>query len=160
MMYTIGIDPGITGAVAILKDGKYHALLDMPTFAKGGSGKVKTEVSPTAIKHFIREETDSSSYCKAIIERVNSMPGQGSATVFSLGDSFGAARAVLACMDIPYMDVTPQVWKKYYGLTSDKELSRALASKLFPEAELHLKKHHDRSEALLMANYLYEKEFK
>jgi hypothetical protein len=159
-MITIGVDPGLTGAIAILEDGEYVTLMDMPTTIKGGSGKVKYEVSPTAILQFLVLRVPHATKAKAMIERVNSMPGQGAATVFSLGDSFGSARAVLACFGVPYIDVTPAVWKKHFGLSSDKEQSRALASKLFPQAELHLKKHHDRAEALLMAKYLYEKEAK
>lgn len=159
-MITVGIDPGLTGAIALLRNGEYYDLMDMPTIAKGGSGKVKFEVSPVAITQFLRAKITASDSAASIVERVNSMPGQGAATVFSLGDSFGCARTVLATFGLPYRDVTPQVWKKHFGLTSDKEQSRALASKLFPEAELHLKKHHDRSEALLMARYLWEKEFK
>jgi crossover junction endodeoxyribonuclease RuvC len=156
---TIGIDPGLGGAIALLRDGEYLDLMDMPTTIKGGSGKVKYEVSPIAIVQYLRSKIASNESCASIIERVNSMPGQGAATVFSLGDSFGCARAALAAFGTSYRDVTPTVWKKYFGLSSDKEQSRALASKLFPTAELHLKKHHDRSEALLMAYYLYKKEF-
>lgn len=159
MTYTVGIDPGLTGAIAILRSGEYYDLMDMPVIVKGGSGKVKYEVSPVAITHYLRSKIAPSEGAASIIERVNSMPGQGAATVFSLGDSFGCARAVLACFGLPYRDVTPTVWKKHFGLSSDKEQSRALATKLFPQAELHLRKHHDRSEALLMARYLWEKEF-
>jgi crossover junction endodeoxyribonuclease RuvC len=159
-VYCIGIDPGLTGAIAILRDGKYHSLFDMPTTAKGGSGSVKYEVSPAALRTIFHVNIPADAAYKAIIERVNSRPGQAASATFSLGDSFGTARAALACSGIAYLDVTPVTWKKFYGLGSDKEQSRALASKLFPEAELHLKKHHDRSEALLMANYLYNKEYK
>lgn len=158
-MIVIGVDPGLTGAIALLRDGNYYDLMDMPTIAKGGSGKVKYEVSPVAISQFLRAKIASSDATEAIIERVNSMPSQGSATVFSLGDSFGTARAVLACSRIAYIDVVPQVWKKHFGLSSDKEQSRALASKLFPEAELHLKRFHDRAEALLLARYLWERKY-
>lgn len=158
-MITIGVDPGLTGAIALLKDGKYFDLMDMPTTIKGGSGKVKYEVSPVAIVRYLRLKIAPSDAHAAIIERVNSMPGQGVATVFSLGDSFGCARAALSAFGTSYIDVTPAVWKKHFGLSSDKEQSRALASKLFPEAQLHLKKYHDRAEALLMAKYLYEKEY-
>ncbi len=158
-MICIGIDPGLTGAIALLRNGEYYDLMDMPTIAKGGSGKVKYEVSPVAITQFLRSKITPNDASAAIIERVNSMPGQSAATVFSLGDSFGTARAVLACSRIAYRDVTPQVWKKHFSLSSDKEQSRALATKLFPEAELHLKRFHDRAEALLLARYLWEKEY-
>jgi len=158
-VYCVGIDPGLTGAIAILKDGDFHCLFDMPTTIKGGAGSVKYEVSPSAILQFLHANLPSVESHKGIVERVNGMPGQAASSTFSLGDSFGCARSVLACAGIPHIVVTPATWKKHFKLTSDKEQSRALASKLFPSAELHLKKHHDRSEALLMARYLFETEF-
>ena len=32
-MITIGIDPGLSGAIGVLRDGAYVAVLDMPTVA-------------------------------------------------------------------------------------------------------------------------------
>jgi hypothetical protein len=52
------------------------------------------------------------------------------------------------------------VWKKHFKLERDKELSRAMAVRLFPEAPLNLKKYSDRAEALLMARWLWETQFK
>jgi crossover junction endodeoxyribonuclease RuvC len=52
--------------------------------------------------------------------------------------------------------VAPAQWKKHFKLTSDKEMSRALAVRMFPNAPLNLKKYSDRAEALLMARWLYE----
>jgi hypothetical protein len=56
--------------------------------------------------------------------------------------------------------MTPVQWKKHFKLTSDKEMSRALAIRMFPEAPLNLKKHSDRAESLLMARWLYETRYK
>jgi crossover junction endodeoxyribonuclease RuvC len=149
----IGVDPGLSGAIAILHDGGY-AVYDIPTMSKG-SGTVKTEINARGMADIFRKQVNSSPI--AALERVNAMPGQGVASVFSLGDSFGVCRAVLACQSIPTIYITPTEWKKHYKLTSDKEEARAMAIKLFPHAELHLKKHIDRAEALLIANYIREK---
>jgi crossover junction endodeoxyribonuclease RuvC len=146
----IGIDPGLYGAVAFLSDEGF-LLWDTATILKG-TGSVKSEVNASALfQHLLKINSNE---CSAALERVNSMPGQAASGTFSLGDSFGVARACLACAGIPATYVTPQSWKKYFKLTSDKEESRALAIKLYPTAELHLKKHVDRAEALLMATYL------
>jgi crossover junction endodeoxyribonuclease RuvC len=91
-----------------------------------------------------------------VLERVNAMPGQGSSSVFSLGDSFGCARSVVAACHLELTHVTPAQWKKHFKLTSDKELARALAVRMFPGAPLNLKKHADRAEALLLARWLYD----
>jgi crossover junction endodeoxyribonuclease RuvC len=149
-MLTIGIDPGLTGAIAVLKHGHFHGIFDMPTVSKG-SGSVKNEVDPAGLAAILREHD-----AMCVIERVNAMPKQGSSSTFSLGDSFGSARAVVAALGMSLTYVTPAAWKKHFKLPSDKELSRALAIRMYPSAPLHLKKHADRAEALLMARWLYE----
>ena len=157
-MLIIGIDPGLTGALGFLRDGVFVAVEDMPVVLKG-VGSVKNEVSPQGIKTLIRERLQSDESVVAVIERVGAMPGQGVSSVFSLGDSFGSARAVLATAGFETTHVHPTVWKKYFKLTSDKELSRALATRLFPSAPLHLKKHDGRAEALLLARWLWETKY-
>ena len=80
--------------------------------------------------------------------------------MFSLGDSFGCARAVVAACRFELVYVTPAQWKKHFSLGSDKELARALAVRAFPQAPLTLKRHADRAEALLMARWLYYSRYK
>lgn len=155
---TVGIDPGLTGAIAILQDGKYQTVWDIPTMLKG-AGAVKYETEPAAIYRFLRANLDPEYSVKALMERTSAMPGQGVASMFSMGDTFGTLRACLACAGIPHEFVAASKWKKHFGLGTDKEASRALAAKLFPEAELHLKKHHDRAESLLISRYLWESEY-
>jgi crossover junction endodeoxyribonuclease RuvC len=154
-MLIIAIDPGLTGALGFLRDGVFVGVEDMPTVLKG-VGSVKSEVSPQGMKTLIRERLQPDEAVVAVIEKVGAMPGQGVSSVFSLGDSYGAARAVLATAGFELVQVHPVTWKKYFKLTSDKELSRALATRLFPTAPLHLKKHDGRAEALLLARWLWE----
>lgn len=157
MTIYIGIDPGLSGAVGYVTSNGHAAVWDMQTILKG-TGSVKSEVNASALYlHLYRlmhnEERD---HVIAALERVNSMPGQAASSTFSLGDSFGVARACLACASIPTTYVTPQAWKKYFGLSKEKEEARSLAVKLYPNVELHLKKHIDRAEALLIATWLKE----
>lgn len=158
-MITIGIDPGLSGAVGVLRDGQYVAVLDMPIVAKG-SGAVKNEVDPAGLAALLRTHAPAEEAVSVVLERVNAMPGQGSSSIFSLGDSFGCARAVVATCRLELTYVTPAQWKKHFKLTSDKEIGRALAVRMFPDAPLNLKKHVDRAEALLMARWLYEARYK
>lgn len=54
-----------------------------------------------------------------------------------------------------FKEVLPTVWKrqmKLYG--KDKDACRLKALSLFPKAKIKLKKHHDRAEALLLAEFL------
>jgi len=150
----VGIDPGLTGAVAVLF-GEKAEVYDIPTIKKG-DGAVKYEIDPAGLGRVLRFGIVDSDKVVAALERVNSMPGQASSSTFSLGDSFGVCRAVLSLTNLPLMYVTPMAWKKYFKLTKDKEEARALAIKRYPQVELHLKKHIDRAEALLIATYLKE----
>ena len=158
-MLTVGIDPGLTGAVAFLRNGEYVALFDIPTTLKG-SGSVKQEVEPGGLKRMFLERLEGREDVAIALERVSAMPGQGSSSVFSFGDTYGCCRSVASLTGYPLHLVTPTTWKKHFGLGRDKEESRALASRLFPGAELHLKKHADRAEALLMARWLWDTRFK
>ena len=160
-MITIGVDPGLSGAVAVLQDGCFVAVEDMPIVLKGRASTVKNEVSPEALLAILREKVPPVEDVAAVIERVSSRPGEGVASSFSLGDSFGVARAVMAVARVRVCYVTPAAWKKQFKLTSDKELSRALALRLFPEAAyaLRFKKHDGRAEALLLARWLWLTEY-
>ena len=158
-MITVGIDPGLTGAVAFLRNGEYYSLFDIPTTLKG-SGSVKQEVEPGGLKRMFLERLEGREDVAIALERVSAMPGQGSSSVFSFGDTYGCCRSVASLTGYPLHLVTPATWKKHFGLGRDKEESRALASRLFPKAELHLKKHADRAEALLIARWLWDTQFK
>lgn len=157
-MITVGIDPGLTGAVAFLRDGNLIAVEDIPTVLKG-TGSVKQEIDASGLIRVFQKHVGPDESVDVALERVNAMPGQGTSSIFSLGDSFGCIRACVAAVRFPVIYVTPQTWKKYYKLTSDKEMSRALAVRMFPEAPINLKKHSDRAEAILMARWLYETKY-
>lgn len=154
-MITIGIDPGLSGAIGVLNEGRYVDVIDMPVVSKG-SGSVKSEVDPAGLIKILRSYAPADEYVMAVLERVNAMPGQGVSSVFSLGDSFGCARSAIAACRFEMTYIAPSKWKSHFKLTSDKEMSRALAIRMFPDAPLNLKKHSDRAEALLMARWLHD----
>ena len=139
----IGIDPGKTGAVAILDDkGNYINVLDF-----GQEGLMPTLIDYAPVVKF------------AYLEKVHSMPGQGVVSTFSFGENFGWWQGVLGSLGIPYTTIRPQDWMKKYSLqkssASDKP-GLEVARKLFPEAPLRLKKHHNRADALLIARACWE----
>ena len=81
------------------------------------------------------------------------MPGQGTRSMFTIGYGYGLWIGVLATLQIPYTNVRPGIWKRALTLGKDKEASRLRAMQLYPGADLRLKKHHGRAEALLLAAY-------
>lgn len=163
----LAIDPGLSGALAILGPaGQFVALYDLPVVMNGkGTAKVKEQINPSALMQLLCDSEQPGMQCHVLIERVGSMPGQGVASMFSMGDTFGCVRAVVALWGMPVHIITPQEWKKHFNIHPPKgskpdvakEIARAKAIQLWPAAELHLKKHHNRAEALLMAEYLRHK---
>lgn len=148
----IGIDPGATGAIASISPNGIH-FIDCPTIKVSG----KTKPNPTLMASELKQLVKLNSII--IIENVHAMPGQGVSSMFSFGMGYGCWLGIIAALNIPVEFVTPQTWKKHYGLSTDKEASRVKALQLFPSqaADLKLKKHHGRAEALLLAEYLKRK---
>lgn len=160
-MYYIGIDIGLSGAIGVLDGkGEFVGVHDMPTMANfGGMKKVKNQVNASRLATILL----SYGYAKAVIvEDVGSRPGEGVASVFSFGDSYGQIKGMLGVMQCPYQLVKPNIWKPALGLTKqkgetkqqNKERARAEAIRCWPTAPLELKKHEGRAEALLLAKYL------
>lgn len=155
-MIYIGIDPGLSGAVAII-DGTEVKLFDAPT-AETGKGTKRDYLIPNMaqiIRNAVPYEEDSAF---VVIEAVHSMPKQGVASSFSFGRGLGIWEGIVAAYAIPYAKVAPQTWKK--AMLADmprdsKDSSRIAATRLFPNAAdmLSRKKDDGRAEALLMAEY-------
>jgi crossover junction endodeoxyribonuclease RuvC len=93
-----------------------------------------------------------------IVEIASSMPRQGIASAFRYGNAYGVINGVAAALQIPIHRVSPQRWKKHFKLSSDKELSRGLAIRLFPACAHHFarKSDHNRAESALLAKFLSE----
>jgi hypothetical protein len=71
----------------------------------------------------------------------------------ALAHTRGVLEAVAILCDLSMVYVTPQRWKRFYGLTSDKTACLAMARNLYPDAPLKLAKHHNRAESLLIARW-------
>jgi hypothetical protein len=80
----IGIDPGLTGAVAVLDEGGAVVLLeDLPVMAAGSGGaKVKRRADPAGLFKLLQPYRDRATV--ALLEAIAARPGQGVASVFSL----------------------------------------------------------------------------
>lgn len=154
-MTVIGIDPGLTGAVAVLSEYPLLAVR-MPVMDYSPTGYVKRAVDLQTLATLLALYPSAVMY----LERVNAMPGQGVAGMFSLGMSYWGAAGVAAGLGNHVVLVTPQEWKRYFNLNADKDTARLLAQRLFPRVDLSLKKDHGRAEALLIAKYGVDKESK
>ena len=137
----IGIDPGKSGALALLtEDGQCTVV----------------PFHESAYITILSAASGPSSVC--CLEKVGAMPGQGVVSMFNFGHNLGYIEGLLQAFDIPYQLVPPQTWKKEFCVTSDKNTSIEVCRKLFPHVCLlptarSRKPSDGMAEAMLMAEY-------
>ncbi len=158
-MLIIGIDPGISGSVCFLKDGKILEVVEMPTMTEGK--KNKRQVNGSQLYNEISKRINKSENqdVRVVIEQVSAMPGQGVTSMFNFGQSFGILKGLCSAMQLPMYFVRPAKWKKYFNLiNSEKDASRTRAIEIFPyfSSQLSKKKDSNKADAILIASFYYE----
>lgn len=154
-MVYLGIDPGLSGAIAFIFEDNSAYSYRMPVLEMIKNKKKKRTYDIKAIKNLI-ETIQQDHTVSAIIENVHTMPNQGVTSQGMVMYGKGVLEAVLTCLGVSYTLVSPVKWKNKMlpGQKGLKDASRLKAQQLFPDIDLHLKKDHDRAEALLLAEYL------
>jgi crossover junction endodeoxyribonuclease RuvC len=147
----VGIDPGLSGAIAVIGVAGRMDVYDIPTFDLVRNGKKKREVDIYALARL--PCWDNIDY--AWLEQVGAMPGQGVSSVFSFGQTYGIIKGILAARQVPFDTVTPRVWKAALHVPAAKDGARARASQLMPGAADRWARAKDdgRAEAALIAYY-------
>lgn len=125
----IGIDPGASGAIALITQTEVKAL----------------EFS-SATLHGYREQiiewNQEYDIQGAGLEKVNAMPGQGVTSMFSFGQRYGELIGLAVALQLPITLVTPKEWQSLLKIkTTDKltkpqrkkEIAKAV-SLIFPQA--------------------------
>jgi len=148
MTTTIGIDPGLGGAVAIYSPDDFR-VFDMPVLEV----KKKRWVSAALLADLLRAEAGPDA--EIIIERVSARPGQGVTSMFNFGMGYGICQGVAGGLQMPMRFVTPQAWRKALGVPPGKDGSRSKALEMCPELAHRLVrvKDHGRADAILIATY-------
>jgi hypothetical protein len=150
----IGIDVGLTGAVAAVDNHGTCSIADLPTLT------LTRRIDGRALILLLRQFVPAGEPALCVFEDVRPRPNPKRGTSIVTEGSLMRSRGIVeAVTDIARFDtkvVQPQVWKRFYGLLGkDKEAARAMARSLYPMAqgELARKKDHNRAEALLIAHY-------
>jgi crossover junction endodeoxyribonuclease RuvC len=150
-MIIIGIDPGLYGAIAFL-DTRGKGILrieDMPLIEVKKKNRTEKMVS-------LRLLLCACPINETVwLEEPSAMPGQGVSSTFKFGRLVGQIEGILAANGNVTNLVSPRVWKEAMGLGRDKDLSRAMATQLWPDRaeEFKRKKDDGRAEACLLAEY-------
>lgn len=136
-----GIDPGKTGAVAVIdNDANLWSIYDA-----GNTSFWHSDDTPALVA----------------LEKVHSMPKQGVASSFKFGEQFGWWRGWLEANGISYILVTPRRWQKAVldGIPAKGKAKDAVwefARRRWPDAELigpRGRRLYGRSDALCLAEY-------
>ena len=149
MAIILGVDPGLTGALAFFDTDAPNRIdvLDMPT--------VNKEIDGGQLAQYIRDRNP----VMAVVEQVAARPGQGVSSMFRFGLVYGAVLGVLGACMVPRTDVAPNVWKRkmrFAGGDEGKEQARAWAIRTFPlDADrFRRKSDHGRADAAALAVWL------
>ena len=146
-MLVYGVDPGISGAIARLDllEGLLE-VYDMPIMEVNK----KKQVNAQLVTNIFAEH-----HAPVYIEKVGAMPGQGVASMFNFGKSYGILIGCAAGLKLETTLVTPQMWQKALKCQKGKDGNRQRACELFPNyAQLFVRKKDDgRADAALLAYY-------
>src|SRR5262245_10847784 len=139
-MLFVGVDPGVSGGIAIINDD--GALVDLTVMPR-------TERDLLDVFLPVGRGTLGA---RAVLERVHSMPKQGHNGAFTFGRSYGHLQMALTAARIPFDEVTPGQWQKAMGCLTggDKNISKRRAQQLFPTVP---KITHAVADALLLAAF-------
>lgn len=147
----MGIDPGLDGAIATIRDG-IVTVWDMPTVEERIGKSIKRRVSGAALAYQLEDLPRMSVW----IEAVHAMPGQGVSSMFNFGRGLGIVEGVLQALHFPIYYVTPQGWQGWSRVRG-KDGGRARASEIYPKAagQFARKRDNGRADAVLIAHYGY-----
>lgn len=146
----VGVDPGASGAVALLEGSNLVQVFDMPTVEEVINGKKRNRVAPWILVEELAGYRDQIDV--AFVERVGAMPGQGVSSMFAFGEALGIIRGVFAGMYVPCHLVPPAKWKRDLKVPAGKDGSRSMAAQLWPRLAGEFKRVRDdgRAEAALI----------
>jgi crossover junction endodeoxyribonuclease RuvC len=143
----VGVDPGMTGAIAVIVDGRLATIWDMPVNEGRVDGAQVCDWLgnlPTTYDTHV------------FVEDLHPMPRNGTIASFKSGLNLGIVLGVVESLSLPLRRVRASEWKRNQGLIGKtKAASRGLASELYPEfrEQFRLTKHDGRAEAALIARY-------
>lgn len=148
MTTVIGCDPGLHGAICLMRDGAIIEIEDIPASPMHlKSGAVRSEVDAYALANIIDAWNKLGLIAHAAVERVQAIgsgvsasgqkTGDGAVGAFAFGEAAGTIRGVLSAFFIPIIRPSPQEWRRALRIPrvakGDKTAVIAAADTAFPE---------------------------
>jgi hypothetical protein len=114
----IGIDPGASGALAVL-DSEERLVETVRLRRADEPGGMALLIADA-----IAQTADAYEIACVTIERVAAYPGQGVSSTFAFGRAYGEALGAAVCSRCHVETVPPQRWQRDLSLTSGKGASK------------------------------------
>ncbi|CAA0805876.1 Unknown protein [Striga hermonthica] len=155
--WVIGVDPDLSGALAVLKPDNSPQVYDSPILKVLVGKRVRKRLDVKSIIQLL-QNVDAPSGTSVYIEQSIPFPKDGKQGWWSGGFGYGLWIGILVASGYSVVPVPSVLWKnefKLSGFQSSKDDSRELATTLFPSMSsmLKRKKDHGRAEALLIAAF-------
>jgi hypothetical protein len=166
MNVAIGIDNGVSGAIAVIVDNNIH-YMPTPKFSQQNYTKKKGNISRidfSKLYEFLRpyslKQDQNSVMC--LIERPMVNPGRFQATISALR-ALECTLNVVELLNIPYAYIDSKEWQKKFlpqGVKGDdtKKYSVDIGKRFFPHFTKEIEKQKD-ADAFLIAKYCQMKYF-
>lgn len=151
----IGIDPGLSGALALYTGGARITVEDLPVWHTTRGRKTARKLDVLGLQRILNLWADTVAVGAVFVEAVHTMPKQGIVSAGQFMEAFGAIQAVVLCAGLPLSLVDPAMWKAATGLGRDKKLALRRAAMAFPQSSESFAraKDHNRAEAALLARF-------
>jgi Holliday junction resolvasome RuvABC endonuclease subunit len=162
-MIVLGIDPGVYGALAVLREEagqrRVEEVVEMPSYLVKEGSKAR-RINARELVRTIQLLAARQVIDKIVIEHVQPFPGIAAVRIGVLMEAFGAALCATAFLDKPTFQVRPQDWKKVVlvGTARDKQAAityvrQAYPAFVLPKHPVEKGPHDGVADAICLAEY-------
>jgi crossover junction endodeoxyribonuclease RuvC len=116
-MNLMGIDPGLQGSIVAVRE-RVVSVWRMPLM----EGK-RTRIDVIQVADIIGLAPSQEGPDIITMEACQSMPKQGAVSTFNYGVTYGELLAIVTLARVPFRVVSPQSWKRRYGLAGNEKLA-------------------------------------
>lgn len=161
MNIVIGIDPGLSGAAAMLGDG-FAAVLDLPAREDEATGR---RIDGPVLAQLLQQKIPEGATVRVCIESLAN-GGFGRTNAKTVGSQFWTQGTLVTTLELLGLQVHTFVpvptWKKFYGLggkaddaAATMRRARELVADIYPDLADHVQrqKDHNRAEAVLIGHW-------
>lgn len=153
MTWYLGIDPGVDGALALVRDPDYRqpapiaidgnlfevalspavVVFDMPTREIEVSGKPRRTIDAGKLAKKLDEIAMLYAPERAVMEEVGGIPGQSAPAAFSFGRGVGLVEMAAMLCKMNLEKVPSSVWKPALRAPKDKRVCVSFTQDLYPD---------------------------